>query len=32
LIYQVAGKYVTVMLVADGRRDMPALLAMRLPG
>ena len=32
LIYQVAGKYVTVMLVADGRRDMPTLLAMRLLG
>ena len=30
LIYQVAGKYVTVMLVADGRRDMPTLLAKRL--
>ena len=32
LIYQVAGKYVTVMLVADGRRDMPTLLAKRLLG
>ena len=32
LIYQVAGKHVTVMLVADGRRDMPALLAKRLLG
>ena len=32
LIYQVAGKHVTVMLVADGRRDMPTLLAMRLLG
>ena len=32
LIYQVAGKRVTVMLVADGRRDMLALLAMRLLG
>ena len=32
LIYQVAGKYVTVMLVADSRRDMPTLLAKRLLG
>ena len=32
LIYQVAGKHVTVMLVADGRRDMPTLLAKRLLG
>ena len=32
LIYQVAGKHVTVMLVADGRRDMPTLLANRLLG
>ena len=32
MIYQVAGKHVTVMLVADGRRDMPALLAKRLLG
>mgnify|MGYP000190890235 CR=1 FL=1 len=32
LIYQVAGKHVTVMLVADGRRDMLALLAKRLLG
>ena len=32
LIYQVAGKFVTVMLVADGRRDMPSLLAKRLLG
>lgn len=32
LIYQVAGKFVTVMLVADGRRDMPTLLAKRLLG
>ena len=32
LIYQVAGKHVTVMLVADGRRDMPVLLAKRLLG
>ena len=32
LIYQVGGKYVTVMLVADGRRDMPTLLAKRLLG
>ena len=32
LIYQVAGKYVTVMLVADGRRDMPTFLAKRLLG
>ena len=32
LIYQVAGKFVTVMFVADGRRDMPTLLAQRLLG
>ena len=32
LIYQVAGKRVTVLLVVDGRRDMPALLAKRLLG
>ena len=32
LIYQVARKHVTVMLVADGRRDMPTLLANRLLG
>ncbi len=32
LIYQVAGKHVTVMLVADGWRDMLALLAKRLLG
>ena len=32
LIVQVAGKHVTVMLVADGRRDMPVLLAKRLLG
>ena len=32
LIYQMAGKFVTVMLVADGRRDMPTLLAQRLLG
>ena len=32
LIYQVALKHVTVMLVADGRRDMPTLLANRLLG
>ena len=32
LIYQVVGRRVTVMLVADGRRDMLALLAMRLLG
>ena len=32
LIYQVVGRRVTVMLVADGRRDMLALLAKRLLG
>lgn len=32
LIYQVAGKYVTVMFVADGGRDMPTLLVKRLLG
>lgn len=32
LIYQVAGKFVTVMLLADGRRDMSTLLAQRLLG
>ena len=32
LIYQVAGKHVTVMLVVDGRRDMSTLLANRLLG
>lgn len=32
LIYQVAGKYVTVMRVVDGRRDVPTLLADRLLG
>ena len=32
VIYQVAGRHVTVMLVADGRRDMPTLLANRLLG
>ena len=32
LIYQLAGKYLTVMLVADGRCDMPTLLAKRLLG
>ena len=32
LIYQLSGKYVTVMLVADGGRDMPTLLVKRLLG
>ena len=32
MLYQVAGKFVTVMIVADGRRDMPTLLAKRLLG
>ena len=31
-IHRVAGKHVTVMLVADGRRDMLALLTKRLLG
>jgi toxin ParE1/3/4 len=30
LILQVVGRYLTVMLVADGRRDLPTLLAKRL--
>ncbi|MGE0582627.1 MAG: type II toxin-antitoxin system RelE/ParE family toxin [Steroidobacteraceae bacterium] len=32
LIYRVAGKAVVIYLIADGRRDMPALLARRLLG
>ena len=32
LIVQVAGRHITVMLVAHGRREMPALLAKRLLG
>ena len=30
LVYQVVGPRVVVQLIADGRRDMPALLARRL--
>ena len=32
LIYRLHGKQVVVYLIADGRRDMPALLARRLLG
>ena len=32
LVYQVLGKRVFVMLIADGRRDMQALLSRRLLG
>jgi toxin ParE1/3/4 len=32
LIYHVAMDHVTIDLIADGRRDMPALLARRLLG
>ena len=32
LIYRLHGKKVVVYLIADGRRDMPALLARRLLG
>lgn len=32
LIYRLHGKPVVVYLIADGRRDMPALLARRLLG
>jgi len=32
LIYRLHGKQVVIYLIADGRRDMPALLARRLLG
>lgn len=32
IIYRVVGKTVIIYLIADGRRDMPALLARRLLG
>lgn len=32
IIYRVAGRAVIIYLIADGRRDMPALLARRLLG
>lgn len=32
VIYRVAGSQVTIYLIADGRRDMPSLLARRLLG
>ena len=32
ILYRVLGRQVTVLIIADGRRDMRALLAKRLLG